>query len=285
MLIADWAQVQRGLHRERCAGVLPGTNLFARRDEVESWIAKGHLAEAAFSGATLFLRSDDGFRRVYHAAADPAALAAALSTLPTDGALVADLVGRPADVEPWVAAYAEAGFVERRALLRMARQGGATPMRAEDAVASGAVAWAQPEEARAVRGLLERLLDPHTEPLPTVDALHDAAVAGGLIVARRDEDLVGMLWFERQGVVAHLRYWHLEPTGRGFGLGGQMMRRFLAASGDAGRLVLWVVADNDESIAIYRHYGFLADGLVDRIMVRPGIDQPLPPLHEPSRSL
>jgi RimJ/RimL family protein N-acetyltransferase len=45
------------------------------------------------------------------------------------------------------------------------------------------------------------------------------------------------------------------------------MSSFLARCAQAQRLVLWVIGDNQRSIAIYRHYGFELDGLLDRIMI------------------
>jgi ribosomal protein S18 acetylase RimI-like enzyme len=278
--VADWPQVQRGLHRHRVAGVALGTNLFALREEVEAWIGSGRLEEAAFADATLFLLREDGFQRVFHAAADLPGLSEALSTLPRDGALIADLVGRAGDLGPWVSAYHAAGFAERRVLQRMFRSGGAPPPASGsvDDVASDVVR-ALPDDAEAVSDLLSRLLDPYTEPLPTLDLLRRAAEGGTLLVARRGPVVAGVLWFERQGGSVHLRHWHLEPSARGAGLGGRMMRRFLADSAGAGRIVLWVVADNTASIAIYQHYGFVADGVVDRIMTRAGTDHPLPPLN------
>lgn len=44
------------------------------------------------------------------------------------------------------------------------------------------------------------------------------------------------------------------------------MAGFLSRCAQARRIVLWVIGDNERSIAIYRHYGFAAEGLLDRIM-------------------
>ena len=46
------------------------------------------------------------------------------------------------------------------------------------------------------------------------------------------------------------------------------MSSFLERCAQARRIVLWVIGDNARSIAIYRHYGFETDGLIDRIMIR-----------------
>lgn len=283
--VVEWPQVQQGLHRHRGPAGAFGTNLFALREEVEAWIGSGRLEEEDSAGATLFLLREPVFHRVFHAAADPASLSAALSTLPRDGALIADLVGRIGDPGPWVSAYLAAGFAERRVLQRMSRPGGQLlPAIDPDRDVACDVVRALPGDVEAVRDLLSALLDPYTEPVPTPDVLRRATDDGTLLVARRSSAVAGVLWYERRGCSVHLRHWHLEPSARGAGLGGRMMRRFLVDCAGAGRIVLWVVADNATSIAIYQHYGFVADGVVDHIMARAGTDEPLPPLSPAGRS-
>ena len=59
-------------------------------------------------------------------------------------------------------------------------------------------------------------------------------------------------------------YFAVTPNDAIFAL---VWRLFRSSTG-AKRAILWVVRDNADAIAKYRHYGFREDTLVDRIMIR-----------------
>ena len=126
---------------------------------------------------------------------------------------------------------------------------------------------AEPEDANEVAAFLDRLLDPLAEQLPKRDELGAAARAGRLLLVRQEEVTAGMLMYDIQGQLAHLRFWHVNPDARGTGIGRRLMATFLSRCAETRRIVLWVIGNNDRSIGIYRHYGFKTDGLLDRIMI------------------
>ena len=259
--LSDWGSLQR-----LTAGVprtAPGyaTSLYATRGQVERWCAVGGLRALAADGAVLAVRCDRDFHRVYHVARDLRSLTAALVQLPA-GRYVADLVGRGEMVDQQCDAYAAAGFVFHAFLQRMGRS-----TQAPVSLPVDDVVIAVPEDAEAVAAFLDRLLDRFTEQLPVLDELQTAAREGRLLLVRRDAALAGMLMYDAQGQQAHLRYWHVDPDAHGAGIGRRLMGSFLSRCAQARRIVLWVIGDNDRSIAIYRHYGFETDGLLDRIMI------------------
>ena len=102
--------------------------------------------------------------------------------------------------------------------------------------------------------------------LPDEGELGEAAADGRILLVRRAASIAGLLMYDTKGQLAHLRYWHVDRDALGTGIGRELMGGFLTRCAPARRIVLWVMADNDRSIAIYRHYGFAADGLLDRIM-------------------
>lgn len=239
------------------------TNLYAAREQIEDWCAAGRLHALSTERAVLLLRAGRGFHHVHHVASDLPALADALGALPA-GTYTSDLVGQGEPLDDVCAAYAANGFVVHTVLQRMTRAGTPDAARADDATV------AAPDEAAEVVALLERLLDPFAEPVPEVAALRREALEERLLIIRRDGAIVGMLLYEIKGRAAHLRLWHVDDNARGLGVGRRLMRNFLArcAQAQVQRLVLWVIGDNERSIAIYRHYGFAPDGLLDRIMIR-----------------
>ncbi|MCG5244941.1 GNAT family N-acetyltransferase [Methylorubrum extorquens] len=239
------------------------TNLYATREQIEGWCADGRLCALSTGQAVLLLRADRSFHHIHHVARDLTALANALGALHA-GTYTADIVGQGEQLDEVCATYAASGFAVHTFLQRMVHVGRLEAAREDDATI------AAPEEAAEVVALLERLLDRFAEQAPEVVALQQEARDGRLLIVRRDGVIVGMLLYEIKGRMAHLRLWHVDDTARGQGMGHRLMRSFLArcAQAQVQRVVLWVIGDNVQSIAIYRHYGFVPDGLLDRIMIR-----------------
>lgn len=258
--LSDWSAFQSLTGLVSRVGPGFSTNLYAGREQVEFWCASGRLRGLVADGAALVLRGDRDFDHVYHVTSDGAALTAALTLLPA-GRYATDLVGRGETLDRTCDAYAASGFAPHAFLCRMTRDGAHAPLPAE-----GNVEVAVPGDADEVTAFLDRLLDRFTEQLPESDELREAAHDGRLLLARDGPALAGMLMYDMQGRLAHLRFWHVDTDARGTGVGRRLMASFLSRCTDARRIVLWVIGDNHRSIAIYRHYGFETDGLLDRIM-------------------
>lgn len=237
------------------------STFYASADQVGRWCAERRLGLVVTAGAVLLVKDEGDFHRLFHVAESLAALVDALAQLPA-GVWIADLVGQGDALNRLSGAYAQAGFAAHTFLARMVH---AQPVgEAGDGEADVAV----PADAPEVAAFLDRLLDRYAEQVPDAAELADEAAAGQLLVVRRDDGaLSGMLLYVLKGRTAHLRFWHVDTDVRGQGVGRQLMAAFLARCAEASRLVLWVVGDNAPSIAIYRHYGFAADGLIDRIMI------------------
>lgn len=258
--LRDWDSLQAltGSVPRRTTGY--STNLYANQGQVAHWCASDRLQALKADGAVLVLRADRDFHHVYHVAQDMPALSAALALLP-GGQYVTDLIGKGDGLDRMCEAYAEAGFVRRTFLRRMAR------LHAPGPTATNGAVLATVGDAEAVEVFLERLLDRFSEQLPELDELRTAAAEERLLLVRRDGEVAGMLMYDVQGQMALLRFWHVDPAVHGTGVGRLLMRNFLSRCTQARRILLWVIGDNDRSIAIYRHYGFEVDGLLDRIMV------------------
>lgn len=257
--LPDWAALQARITTVPRSSPGYTSNFFSAPDQVAQWCAAGRLGALSLEGALLVLRADKDFKRVHHVARDPDALAAALPMLPP-GRYVTDLIGQGESLELLCTAYSAAGFAHHEYLRRMSRV--QTPTSSETVDAD----MAEPADAPAVAAFLARLLDPRTDQLPDLDELQAAARDGKILLARRAGTVTGMLMYELKGQLAHLRFWHVDPEAQGAGVGRGLMASFLSRCAQARRIVLWVIGDNERSIAIYRHYGFAADGLLDRIM-------------------
>ncbi len=266
--VRNRADLLDALERVRRAGGAPVTNWFAAPERVDYWIGRGSLSLAQDERAMLILRRDRGFHRVYHSAADLAALSALLRSAigepAANGIVTVDLVGRPQDLEPIAAIYRENGFADRQCLVRLIRM--ATPE--EVAEPEPDVVMAEPTDIQAIAAFLDRLLDPFTDQIPDEEEIREVAARGNLIMVRRDQSVDGLLLFETMGLTSHLRYWYVDGAARNQGVGARLIRQYFHLCSGSKRFILWVVRDNADAIAKYRHYGFREDTLVDRIMIR-----------------
>lgn len=243
------------------------TSFFATRDQAQAWIDRGALLCVNAEGALLILRRDRDFHHLYHAAANPEALAAALAALEgTDfgAALATDLVGREADVEAMARVYAGAGFAPYTSLFRMVRL--ADPARPDD-YEDPAVEFAAPGDEEAIAAFFERLLDRFSEQIPELDEIAAAIARRNIIIVRQGDELGGLLFFETTGLTSTLRYWHVSDRRRNQGIGARLIKTFFRLCRASRRIMLWVIADNADAIAKYQHYGFQGESLVDRIMI------------------
>lgn len=247
------------------------TNLFATPEQSQIWIRRGVLSCVRNARSLLLLRRDRNFHRVYHVAADLKslrdALAALTQSLDCPEVITADLVGFPRDVEAVANVYLENGFHDYTSLFRMSRLGGS---RAQDESESDdpEVVVAEPSDVPAICSFLDRLLDPLSEQNPEADEISSAVARNNVLIVRRGRELGGMLFYETVGLTTVLRYWYVNDGFRNQGIGARLMRSFLRHCRNSKRIVLWVIATNDDAIAKYRHYEFQSENLTDRVLVR-----------------
>ena len=122
-------------------------------------------------------------------------------------------------------------------------------------------------DAKAVLELLERAFDRFGEQLPAQYEIESAIQAQQVLVARRQGDIAGLLFFETQGFSSTLRFWAVATEHRALKVGSALMRHYFATQNAVKRFVLWVAADNVNAVQKYGHYGYKPDGLVDYVLV------------------
>jgi len=267
--VTDAGQLADAIGRVVRSGKGYATNLFASPAEKASWIASRTLSLLQEEQAMLVVRRDTGFHRLYHVASDAASLSAALQALCAampEATLVADLVGKRGSTGAVVDAYLGHAFVRHERLQRMYRL--AEHPSAHDGRIDAEVVQAGPADVRRIHALMQRQLDPFSEQVPDLDELRDAVAKRSVLVVSRDSELAGVLVYDTVGFTSTLRHWHVDPRFRNQGVGARLIRAFFDLCRDSQRILLWVIAGNDDAIAKYRHYGFRDDSLVDDIMLR-----------------
>jgi len=261
--ICNWDNFRNGIERVPRKSNDWTTNLFAQREQIETWIATGAFFYMHFDDATIFLKSSHDFYYIYHVASNSEKLSAALKGLPANRKFVADLIDHEKNINRKCIAYENSNFSKYKKLIRMTHsQKDFKPLNLRNVEV--ATLPILPE----VKSLLDRRLDIYSEHPPSAADLNKYAENRQILVSRADGVLGGVLIFEHKGLSAHLRYWHVDHHLRGIGIGRSLLSFFFATCADVQKICLWVFSDNWPSIEIYNHYGFVADGLVDQIMIR-----------------
>ena len=80
--------------------------------------------------------------------------------------------------------------------------------------------------------------------------------------------IMGLLFFEVDGLTSVLRYWLVGAGFRDQRVGARLIRSYFASCPAVKRFTLWVRSDNETALAKYRNYGYAADGLVDQVVIR-----------------
>jgi GNAT superfamily N-acetyltransferase len=241
-------------------------NFFPAPAKLQEWIDHSELFSDVREGAAFFLRKDRGFWHFYFCAASPAALRreAAKAPVLTTEPVVTDVVGNQPALGEILASLESVGFRRYALLERMAL---AQPREPSPAPAGdSSVVWAEGPDCSAVLALIEGAFDRYCEQLPQLYEIQSAVGRRQVLLAKRNEAVAGLLFFDTQGLASSLRFWAVAPQFRSMRIGSPLMRHYLGTQSSVRRFTLWVNAGNENAIAKYGHYGYAPDGLVDHVL-------------------
>jgi GNAT superfamily N-acetyltransferase len=264
--VRDVAEVMTAIQTAKDGATAFCTNLFPVQRKLQAWIDRAELLSGVTDGSACFLRQDRDFWHFYFSASNTQALAQALSAFPEllTNRVTVDLVGAGGAVEELSAVFESAGFGVYTRLFRMSRIAPAAPEQtpAEDS----RIGFAGAGDGTAILDLLLHSFDRYAEQLPQAYEIEAAVDERQCLVAKCDGALAGVLFFETQGFTSTVRYWLVADRFRSQRVGGALMHHYFALHRTVRRFVLWVIADNENAIKRYRHFGYAPDGLVDLVM-------------------
>jgi RimJ/RimL family protein N-acetyltransferase len=243
------------------------TNFFLSDAAVEPQVRAGEVEAFEAEGAAILLRREARFDRLYYAAAGEDCLKNALSEVAAEAErdIVVDVVGREDAIAPVVERFRESGFEKHDALVRLQRT---TPREIGADAPDPEVETGRPDDAPEILAALANNFDAYSDQIPSLSEIRDAAAAGTIALVRAEGRIAALYYYDRAGLTCQARYWLVLPEFRSRrALGDKVLRRFLAACADAKRCILWVHQENRPVLAVYRWYGFAADGLVDTILI------------------
>jgi hypothetical protein len=263
--VASVAQVYEEIQSAKAAATAFCTNFYPAQDRLQGWVDHRELRSELHVGATIFLRQDQDFARLYFCAANPDSLRNSLGKVREIASepLVTDLIAPESGFGSLAGILEASGFRSYRRLVRLARAA-----RTEESLTDGPkVELASSADTAGIARLLLASFDPVADQLPAPYELEAAVRAGQIFVIRKDGEIGALLHFETQGVTSTVRYWAVADACRSAGFGSAVIRHYFCSQTKVRRFVLWVSADNENALQKYRHYGYAPDGLVDRVLV------------------
>lgn len=211
---------------------------------------------------------ENELQRLYFAASNYEALCEALEEIV--GAAVEPLCCNVVAGESRISALLEvfrcAGFSAHFPLIRLTRMPqDIFAANLDSATVPVTLRTAGTEDAEKIAKMFTEVFDPFSEPVPNTKEIVAAALSSEILLAAANEQLQGVLWTERRGQVATVRFWAVMPSAAGKGVASKLMRNLLEES--PKRLTrLWVLEKNENAITRYRHYGFQPDGMRTEVM-------------------
>ena len=170
-------------------------------------------------------------------------------------------------------AMKNAGLRHYKHLVRMARTDRKETTPSCDSEWTELIVLADRRDAGAFLDLIAGAFDRYAKQLPLLHEIETAAEASQVLLLRRGNNLAGSLLFETRGVMSTLRFWAVAEPFRELRVGSALMRHYLTTQKAVRRFVLWVNADNKDTIEKYRHYHYATDGVVDYVLANDWISR------------
>lgn len=240
------------------------TNFYWDDNKHPYWIAEGSLVYEQSDNCILMVRRCEKFTNLFYIATSITAFGELLNKQQIEGTLVVDVVCKgegTAEQE----AFANLGFEKYQHLYRMSHVGRIV---GSDWMQDPRVKYGEKSDVALVYDAMQKDFDPLAEQLPSLKELEDYAERKQLLVIKDSDNLCGFLIFEITGVTWYLRYWYTSPGYRNKGVGAGLLRTSLFYGIESKRQIFWVIADNDNAIKRYEHYGFVRENMNDYVMIK-----------------
>lgn len=240
------------------------TNFYVEDDRLKNWIGKGQLFLISFVHNLFILRKRKDFFQCYFISVQKDDLIEDFYHFlkKINSTVVLDLVGIDNLLKKELR---KAGFEYYQSLTRMYKLSESC----KQIIHLLPDAFAQVGDEKDVMGILYENMDPLCEQLPDFDEI-EAAVRNHTILVNRSQESMNIravLFFQRVGVTAYLRFWATKKQYHGKGYGRQLYQQYLQLNADAKRYVLWVRDDNLKVRRMYENYGMEYEKMQDFVYV------------------
>jgi ribosomal protein S18 acetylase RimI-like enzyme len=243
------------------------TNFFIDEERCNLLIKNNLLSIVNDEKCTFILHQDHDFYHIYFIATNNAELGESLKKLIQqfpEIIFVADIIGAPSLTEPLSSLFESVGFHKSVLLNRMSRIINPDQIQTLDP----RVQYATLEQSGQLHDLLEENFDKYSEQLPLLEEIEAWVKDKKILVVVEQQKIAGFVIFEITGLRSYLRYWFTHPNRRNQKIGSALLRRFFHECRDTKRQLFWVINNNENAIAKYKHYGFEEEQMFDQTMVK-----------------
>ena len=119
-----------------------------------------------------------------------------------------------------------------------------------------------------IRQLLLSNFNPLSEQIPEVEEIVQFIKNKRILVYKQGNEICGFIIFELTGLTLYLRYWFVCSQYRDFHIGSKLFNAFMYEGRNTKRQLFWVIADNENAIKRYKHYGFEAENMFDYVLMK-----------------
>lgn len=240
------------------------TNFYWDDNKHSYWISEGSFEYYKSDNCVLMVHAKDQFVYLFYIATSFNAVSECLCSLEIDSPQIADVVCK-GDGCREQDAFTAMGFEIYKHLYRMSHVGRIV---GNDWHVDPRVKYGAKEDAQLVQNIFYSDFDPKAEQLPSIREIEDYVERRQLLVIKDADNICGFLIYELTGVTWYLRYWYTSPEYRNKGIGAGLLRTSLIYGIESKRQILWVIADNENAIKRYEHYGFIMEKMKDYVMLK-----------------
>jgi ribosomal protein S18 acetylase RimI-like enzyme len=261
-------EILEGIDRVKKAGRKLVTNFFLNPRQAAFWIRQELLFSVTIDTTFFLFRRHGDFHYLYFTAPDAASLREPLARVArgTESDLVIDLVGSEEMLRAYAGIPESAGFSVHEKLIRMSRTGVYRPEKPVPPI--NKVVYATREDIELIHRFLEERLDKYSEQIASTEELEMAVKGQSILLVKEDGGIGGLLYFEQNGAVSHLKEWHVNEAFRGQHAGSDLIRHYFGLCASARKFILWVKSNNRDTISRYHHYGYREEPIADIIYLK-----------------
>lgn len=241
------------------------TNFYLDEEKHSLWIQKGEFFSMSFINCSFLLRKTKNVNQLFYITSNDLQLLDGLKDVNPfiPHPVVIDLVG-DSRIEGLIEIFKKNGFVEYETLYRMSRKGCPVCSNIKD----DSVRFAVNSESVLIYDMLSENFNPLSEQIPCLEEINNFVNRHGVLVYEREHKICGFIIFELSRSTLYLRYWFVLPEFRDLKIGSKLFNEFMRLGHETKRQLFWVIANNDNAIKRYRHYGFEKENLFDYVLIR-----------------
>ena len=265
-LISDYSEVQDLVNKTKQIGHCLLTNFYPDDLKIKFWISQGLISCCENEGSFLILRKHFDFFYLFFLSTGIENLENTLKLLLTTSPnrFVIDFIVRGKEPGILPLLFERIGFKHHETLLRMVMKSSQRP---KFEVSDDCNMFAKIDDTSLIFRFLTERLDPFSEQIPTLDEIKLMILGNQLLILKEGCEIGGILYFEKNGEISHLKEWLVDERFRGNYFGSLLIKQYFSLNNGCSRFILWVKKDNIHAIDIYKHYGYLPDNINDMIFV------------------